>query len=96
MHGMDDRDNVDEVDGRTIVAAVALLVVVHLAVVDAASASHESAGATARRMVPAPQAGKAVPRDVMERIYEQVKTPSSTTARASQATPRSCEWAILG
>ncbi len=32
-------------------------------------------GAAARQIVTAPQNGKPVPRDVMERVYEQVKTP---------------------
>lgn len=32
-------------------------------------------GAAARQIVTAPSSGRAVPRDVMERVYEQVKTP---------------------
>lgn len=57
-------------NARKIIAAVVLLTTW-----GAASASHESEGATARQVVMAPEAGRAVPREVMERVYGQVKTP---------------------
>ena len=40
-----------------------------------ASISYGIENPVVRQIVPSPEAGKAVPRDVMERVYEQVKTP---------------------
>jgi len=52
---------------------VKTIVVVVLLVVAVGGYAAEETGK--RHLVAAPQAGKAVPRDVMEQVYEQVKTP---------------------
>lgn len=55
-----------------IIGMVVLLIVVRCTACDAASTAGNAA---TRQVITPPENGKAVPRDVMERIYEEVKTP---------------------
>ncbi len=61
-------------DNKAIATAVFLVTACAIACV-AAGPSEGSEGGSVRQIVASPPGGKAVPRDVMERVYEQVKTP---------------------